>query len=299
MSIKLKPIEDQVIVITGASSGIGLATAISAARYGAKLVLNARSEDVISDVAHNIRQAGGEAIYVAGDVGKRETVDAIAQAAIDTFGRIDTWVNNAGVSIYGHITLATDEDNRRLFDTNFWGVVYGSFVALPHLRKQGGALINIGSEVSDAVVPLQGMYSASKHAVKGFTDALRLEVKHDAEPIAVTLIQPGATDTPYPQHARNNMDVEPALPEPLDDPYHVAEKILEAATTGKRATIVSSSAKMNVLLTKFAPRVADRMGQKYFDKQQYEEPPRDPSGTLYKAGHSGRVYGSGGQRAKV
>jgi short-subunit dehydrogenase len=299
MSVKLKPIEEQVMVITGASSGIGLATAISAARYGAKLVLAARSEDVISDVVHNIRQAGEDAIYVVGDVGKREDVERIAQAAIDTFGRIDTWINNAGVSIYGRITEASDEDNRRLFDTNFWGTVYGSFAALPHLKQQGGALINIGSEVSDAVVPLQGMYSASKHAVKGFTDALRLELKHDEVPVSVTLIQPGATNTPYPQHARNNMDQEPALPEPLDDPYHVADKILEAATTEKRATIVSSSARMNVLMSKFAPKVADRMGQKYFDKQQYEEPPRDPSGTLYKPGHSGRVYGSGGQRAKV
>ena len=295
----MKPIEEQVIVITGASSGIGLATAISAARYGARLVLNARSEDVISDVAHNIRQAGGEAIHVVGDVGNREDVARIAQTAIERFGRIDTWVNNAGVSIYGHITEATDEDNRRLFDTNFWGTVYGSFAALPHLKKQGGALINLGSEVSDAVVPLQGMYSASKHAVKGFTDALRIELKHDQAPVSVTLIQPGATNTPYPQHARNNMEQEPALPEPLDDPYHVAEKILEAATTEKRATIVSSSAKMNVLMSKFAPKVADRMGQKYFDKQQYEEPPRDPAGTLYKPGHSGRVYGSGGKREKV
>ena len=299
MSIKLKPIEEQVMVITGASSGIGLATAISAARYGAKLVLNARSEDVISDVAHNIRQAGGEALHVVGDVGKQEDVERVAQAAIQQFGRIDTWVNNAGVSIYGRITEASDEDNRRLFDTNFWGTVYGSFAALPHLRQQGGALINIGSEVSDAVVPLQGIYSASKHAVKGFTDALRLELKHDEAPVSVSLIQPGATNTPFPQHARNNMDQEPALPEPMDDPYHVAEKILEAATTEKRATIVSSSAKMNVLMSKFAPKVADRMGQKYFDKQQYEEPPRDPSGTLTTPGHSGRVYGSGGQRAKV
>ncbi len=297
--MKLKPIEDQIIVITGASSGIGLATAISAARYGAKIVLAARSEDVIADVAHNIREAGGDAVHVVADVGKPADVDRIAQAAIEKFGRIDTWVNNAGVSIFGRLPEPSDEDNRRMFDTNFWGTVYGSFAALPHLKKQGGALINLGSEVSDAVVPLQGMYAASKHAVKGFTDSLRVELMHDEAPISVTLIQPGATDTPYPQHARNHMDQEAALPEPLDDPYHVAEKILEAATNEKRSTIVSSSARMNVLVSKFAPKVADRMGQKYFDKQQYEEPPRDPSGTLYKPGHSGRVYGSGGKRAKA
>jgi short-subunit dehydrogenase len=296
MARKLKPLEEQVIVITGASSGIGLATAISAARQGAALVLNARSEDVIKDVAENINDAGGEAIYVSGDVADRATHERIAQAAIERFGRIDTWVNNAGVSMYGRITEGSDEDNRRLFDTNFWGLVYGSFAALPHLKKNGGALINLGSEVSDAVVPLQGMYAASKHAVKGFTDALRQELLHDEEPVAVTLIQPGSTDTPFPQHARNNMDQEPALPEPMDDPYHVAEKILDAATTEKRAIIVSRSAKMNVMMTKFAPKVADRMAQQYFEKQKYAEPPRDPAGTLYKAGHEGRTYGAGGQR---
>jgi short-subunit dehydrogenase len=299
MSISLKPIEDQVIVITGASSGIGLATAISAARQGATVVLIARSEDVIKEVADKITAAGGAALHVVADVGKCADVERVVHEVLERFGRIDTWVNNAGVSIYGPIEDSNDEDNRRLFDTNFWGTVYGSLSVLPHFKQNGGALINVGSEVSDSVVPLQGMYSASKHAVKGFTDALRLELKHENAPVAVTLIQPGATNTPFPQHARNNMDQEPALPEPMDDPYHVAETILDAATTGKRAVIVSRSAKMNVLLAKFAPKVADRMGQQYFETQKYEEPPRDPSGTLYKPGHSGRTYGSGGQRAKV
>ncbi len=111
------------------------------------------------------------------------------------------------MSIYGRLDEVSEEDSRRLFDTNFWGVVNGSLVALPHLLKQGGALINVGSEVSDAVVPLQGMYSASKHAVKGFTDALRVEIEEvDKAPVSITLIQPTAVNTPYPQHAKNYMD---------------------------------------------------------------------------------------------
>ncbi len=299
MSKSLKPLDQQVMVITGASSGIGLATALAAAEGGAKLILNARSEDTLQEVVADIRSAGGDAEYVAGDVADRTVVQRIANAAISRFGRIDTWVNDAGVSIYGRITETSEEDNRRLFDTNFWGVVNGSLVALPHLRESRGALINVGSEVSEAIVPLQGMYSASKHAVKGFTDALRVELKHDEIPVSVTLIQPGATDTPFPQHARNYMDREPALPTPLDDPFHVAEKILEAATSQKRAIKVSAMAKMNVAMAKFAPAIGERMAAKQMDRQQYDEPPRNPRGSLHAPSTSGRVYGTGGRRAKA
>src|SRR4051812_23479208 len=203
MSKTLKPLNEQVIVITGASSGIGLATTLLAAESGAKLVIAARSGETLNEIAQYIRSEGGEATAVTADVGDREDLERVAQTAIDRFGRIDTWINDAGVSLYSRILESSDDDNRRLFDTNFWGVVYGTQVAMPHLARSSGALINLGSEVSDAVVPLQGMYSASKHAVKGFTDALRVELEHDKMPVAVTLIQPGATDTPFPQHARN------------------------------------------------------------------------------------------------
>ena len=188
----------------------------------------------------------------------RSRSSASPQAAVDRFGRIDTWVNNAGVSIYGRLDEVTEEDSRRLFDTNFWGVVNGSLAALPHLKRQGGALINVGSEVSEAVVPLQGMYSASKHAVKGFTDALRVEIEDvDEAPVSITLIQPTAVDTPYPEHATNYMDKEPKLPTPMIDPEQVAEAILKAAVSGGRDVKVGAMAVMNTVLSKFLPSVAD------------------------------------------
>jgi NAD(P)-dependent dehydrogenase (short-subunit alcohol dehydrogenase family) len=113
-------------------------------------------------------------------------------------GRIDTWVNNAGVSIYGRIEEVPDADSRRLFDTNFWGVVNGSRIAAKIMKETGGgAIINVGSTLSDRAVPIQGMYSASKHAVKGFTDAFRMELESDDVPISVTLVKPAAIDTPY------------------------------------------------------------------------------------------------------
>lgn len=219
MSIQLKPINEQVVVITGASSGIGLAAAYSFAKKGATVVLAARSEDVLRRVTQELVGMGRNATFVVADVSSAEDVKRIAREAIDLYGRIDTWVNDAGVSIYGRLDQVEEADSRTLFDINFWGVVNGSLIALRNMRGLGGAIINVGSEVSEAVVPLQGMYSASKHAVKGFTDALRIEVEEiDKAPIAITLIQPTAVNTPYPQHAANYMEKEPKLPTPQIDP---------------------------------------------------------------------------------
>jgi short-subunit dehydrogenase len=301
--LKLRPINEQVVVITGASSGIGLATAKLAPERGAKVVLAARSQEAITQIADQINHSGGEALAVPCDVAIRQQVEKLAHAAIERFGRIDTWVNDAGVSIYGRLDEVSEEDSRRLFDTNFWGTYYGAIAALPHLKVNGGALINIGSEVSEAVVPLQGMYSASKHAVKGFTDALRVEIQQiDEAPVAITLIQPTATNTPFAQHARNYMDKEPKLPSPLDDPEDVAKAILDAAVKPTRTKKVGGMSKINTATAKLAPNLGDKMAAKQATRQQYEEPPRHPEGTLDQPGElvgtAGQVHGSGGREPK-
>ena len=290
MDYKLKPLDQQVMVITGASSGIGLATAVAAAGQGATVVLVARSENVLNDVCAQINAHGRKAMACVADVSDRADLDRVAATTIERFGRIDT-VNDAGVAIYGKLDEVADQDSRRLFDINFWGVVNGSLAALPYLKKTGGALINIGSEVSDAVVPLQGMYSASKHAVKGFTDALRVELLADKVPVSVTLIQPTAVNTPYPEHARNYMDKEAKLPSPQIDPLKVAKAILDAATDPARDVNVGAMAKLNTANFKLMPKLADWMSKKYTTKQQYDSPPLDPMGTLYKPGESGRIHG--------
>ncbi len=292
MNFSFKPLSQQTIVITGASSGIGLATARAAARHNARLVLVARNELALGRIVDEITARGGRAIHVVADVGRREDLQHVARRAVERFGGIDTWVNDAGVSIYGRLEQVSDEDHLRLFQTNFWGVVYGSLVALPHLKRQGGALINLGSEVSDQAIPYQGMYSASKHAIKGFTDALRMELMEQRAPVSVTLIKPAAIDTPYPQHARNYFPQEPKLPAPVYAPEEVAEAILHAATHAKRDIYVGSASRAMSVLNRVAPHLTDQFGARILTQQQLRnEPPRDPSGSLHEAGVDGRVHG--------
>ena len=192
----LKPLDEQVIVITGASSGIGLTTARMAAGKGARVVLAARSEDALQKLTDQITERGGEAVYVVADVSNQEDVREIARVAEDTYGGFDTWVNVAAAFIYGKLEDTPIEDMREQFDTNVWGLLYGSLEAAEHLKEKGGAIINIGSVASDQAMIAQGSYSASKHAAKGFTDTLRMELEEEGAPVSVTLVKPSAIDTP-------------------------------------------------------------------------------------------------------
>jgi short-subunit dehydrogenase len=283
MSVNLKQLKDQVVVLTGASSGIGLTTARMAAKRGAKLVLAARNEDALRKLVEEIRNGGGQAEYVVADVGNEEDVSKIARVAQTCFGGFDTWINNAGGGIFGPLLDHTTEDSRRLFETNFWGVVYGSLTAARQLSERGGAIINVGSVVSDRAVPLQGMYSSSKHAVKGFTDALRMELEAADAPISITLIKPTSIDTPFPQHARNYLDEEPSLPPPVYAPDLVAEAILHCAETPKRDVIVGGGGKGIVSMGLHLPRVADKVmsSPAFLDQEKSGQPPRQPQGALH------------------
>ena len=276
MTVKLKKLSDQVIVITGASSGIGLVTARLAAKRGARVVLNARNEKALLQVTDDINAQGGEAIYVVGDVGKFDDVQRIADQAIRRFGGFDTWVNNAGVSIYGPVLEQSLEDQRRLFETNYWGTVHGSIVACGYLKQRGGALINVGSVLSDVAIPIQGTYCATKHAVKGYTDALRLELEEQGAPISVTLIKPSAIDTPYTRHAKNLMPVEPQNPPPVYAPDLVAEAILHCAEHPERDLYVGGGGKVLAEAGRLVPRLTDKMMEAMmFDvqKSDRQKPP--------------------------
>ena len=276
MKTKLKKLSQQTIVITGASSGIGLVTARMAAKAGAKLVLAARSEDALRQLTNEIKQAGGQAAYVVTDVSKPEEVQHLAEVAARTFGGFDTWINNAGVSIYGKIEEVPVEDMRQLFEVNFWGLVNGSLEAVKHLKKDGGALINVGSVLSDITAILQTIYSASKHAVKGFTDGLRMELEMDEAPVSVSLIQPAAIDTPYPLHAKNYLERVPKQAPPTYAPETVARAILHCATTSERDIVVGGGGKAMIGMNHWTPALLDTFMEKSFAKQSKSDAPARP-----------------------
>ena len=274
MAIKLRKLHDQVMVITGATSGIGLTTARMAAARGARLVLAARGKEALGELADELRARGTQVEVVPADVGEIADVERIGRKAIDRFGRIDTWVNNAGISIFGRLEEIAPEDHHRLFQTNFWGTVNGSLEAARRMKRgHGGAIINVGSEVSERSIPMQGMYASSKHAVKGFTDALRMELEKEGAPLQVTLVRPAAIDTMFAVHAKNYMDKEPALPPPLYAPEVVADAILYCAEHPKRDAYAGGASKMISAGSKLMPGLFDRwMNASMFDQQQSDRP---------------------------
>jgi NAD(P)-dependent dehydrogenase (short-subunit alcohol dehydrogenase family) len=296
MRPKLKQLKDQVIVITGGTSGIGLATAKRAAQRGARVVLCSRNERELEETAGQIQANGGTARPVVADVANPDDVERVAATTVREFGTIDTWVNNAGVSFYGRLVEVALEDMRRLFEVNFWGTVYGARAAIPRLRGSGGALINLGSITSDRAIPLQGAYSASKHAVKGFTDALRMELEEEGAPIAVTLIKPSAIDTPYFQHAKNYMSVEPKPPAPVYAPEVVANAILRAAEHPVRDITIGGGGRLLTAVGSALPRLTDfYMERSMFQSQRSEVPAEGGEGNLYQPlGPEGRERGAYG-----
>lgn len=269
--VKLKKLGDQVLVITGATSGIGMATAKMAASLGAKVVLTARDARALRKVTAEIRRKGGEADWISADVADFEAVKKVRDFALGRFGRFDTWINNAGIHIFGKVEQTPEEDARRLFDVNYWGVVYGSRAAVPFLRENGGSLINIGSVLSSRSIPLQGFYGASKHAVQGYTEALRLELEREGAPVAVTLVKPSSIDTPIPMHSKNVMEKRSRLPFPMYDPEVAARGILYCAENPRRDIVIGGAGKVALLGEKFTPLLTDfGMKQLLFRMQKAE-----------------------------
>ena len=214
-----RPLPEQVIVITGASSGIGRETAHQLARHGASLVLVARNEAALRETAAEVEAFGGRALVAPADVSDPEQVQRVADQAASHFGRIDTWVNGAAVSTYGTVEQTTIDEIRRIIEVDLLGTIYGIKAALPYLRRTGGTLINISSVTGERAVPLLATYSAAKHGIVGFSEALRMELDHERAGVSVTTILPYGINTPFFNHARSKLGVLPRpTPRPTNQP---------------------------------------------------------------------------------
>ena len=285
-----KPLSQQAIVITGASSGIGLATARLASERGAKVLLVARNEDDLRKIVQDLRARGGRAEYAVADVADKAALEAAAAKAREAFGGFDAWVNDAGISVLNEVERISLEDHRRVFETNYWGAVHGSLIAVREFKAHGGTLVNIGSVLSDRSMMLQGPYSATKFALKAFTDALRMELERGGAPINVTLVKPAAIDTPFQEHARNQLDA-PGIkvPPPAYDPRLVARAILFACENRRREIVVGFGGYMISLMGRLFPRLTDlAMEATGYAAQTTDRAPRpERSDSLYQTKEGG------------
>jgi NAD(P)-dependent dehydrogenase (short-subunit alcohol dehydrogenase family) len=183
--VQLKPVEEQVVVLMGASSGIGRETALRFAERGARVVISARSEEGLNSLVEEVRDKGGQATAIPAEMTNFEQVKAVASGAVEKYGQLDTWVHLAAVGLFATFEQTTPEEFARVVDVNLMGQVYGAMAALPYLKREGrGALIHISSVEAKRSFPFHSAYAASKHGIDGFLETLRVELKHEGWPSA-------------------------------------------------------------------------------------------------------------------
>jgi NAD(P)-dependent dehydrogenase (short-subunit alcohol dehydrogenase family) len=255
-----KPVSEQVVVIAGASTGIGRATALAFAASGAKVVCAARSTHALDTLVEQIRADGGTAIAAPTDVADPAAVRALAEVAEQQYDRIDTWVNNAAVSVWGRVEDITDEEFDRVMRVNFLGQVHGVHAALPALRRAGGGvIIGVASVEGVRAIPLHGPYTASKFALRALYDCLRMELAQEGAPIAVTTILPASIDTPFFEHARSKLGAMVKPPPPVYAPEIVADTIVYAAAHPRREIPVGGAAVGFFLGQRLSPALTDTL----------------------------------------
>lgn len=258
--MQLKPIDRQVVAVVGASSGIGRQSALQFAKRGAKLVVCARSESKLASLVEKIRGFGGEATAVVADVSVFEQVKAIAERTVEVYGRLDTWVQVPGVGIFATFDNTTPEEFKRVIDVSLMGQVYGAMVALPHLKREGrGALIHISSMEGLRSLPYQSAYSAAKHGVEGFIEAMRLELKHEGIPVSVTSVKPAVINTPFWNNGLTKLGVKPAGIPPYYDPRLVADAVLYVAEHPTRDFFVGDASRILDVLQRLSPELVDSL----------------------------------------
>lgn len=258
--MRLKPLDQQVVVVFGASSGIGRETAARLAEKGAKVVVSARSGDSLDSLVDEIRAKGGTAHAVAAEAADFAQVKSVADEAVRLYGRIDTWVHAAGVLMFATFEQTTPDEFKRIVDVNLLGQVYGAKAALPYLIEGGGgALIHISSVEAMRATPYHAAYAASKHGIHGFLQALRLELIHDKRPVCITEIMPPAINTPLFRKSRTKIGFQPMGLPPIYPPRLVSDAILHAAEHPTREIVLGGAGKGMLLTQRLSPRLMDAL----------------------------------------
>lgn len=269
-----RPVREQVVVVTGASSGIGRAIARAFGAQGARVALLARGKEGLDACAREIEQAGGQAMVLPLDVSDVAAVNKAAHEIVERWGRIDTWVNNAMVTVLSPVVEMRPDEFRRVTEVNYLGAVYGTLAALRYmLPADSGVIIQIGSALVYRSIPLQSAYCASKAAMRGFTDSLRSELIHDQSKVQLCMLQLPAVNTPQFDVARSRMPMHPMPVPPIYQPEVIAEAALHASEHPAREIWIAGSAIKAIVGQKVIPGMLDRyLGHIGYAAQQSDEP---------------------------
>ncbi len=278
-----RDLSDAVVVITGASSGIGRTAARLFAERGAAVVLAARREEALGAAAQECRAAGGVALVVPTDVTDERQVQRLAEHAIETFGRIDVWVNNAAVTLFGRFEETPPEAYDRVIHTNLFGYIHGGRAVLPYFREQGeGVLINVASVVGYVGQPYTSAYVTTKHAIRGWAECLRQELIDEPD-IHVCTVLPPSVDTPLFQQAANYSGRTPKPMSPVYPVEAVAGAIVRLAERPQREVFVGAIGRMMTLQHALAPGLTERMMARKVEQDHFEDVPAEASaGNLFE-----------------
>ncbi|SCG76767.1 Short-chain dehydrogenase [Micromonospora siamensis] len=294
-----RSLSDATVVITGASGGIGAATAYALASRGADVVLAARTEPALRVVAERCHELGGRTLVVPTDVTDPAAVDRLAERAVAAFGRIDAWVNNAAVSAVGLFDEIPAPEFRRVVEVNLLGTVHGVRAALPHLAAAGGGVVvNNASVLAEVAMPYQSAYNATKHAVRGLADTVRQELRLTGRgAISICTVLPATIDTPFFRHAANHTGHELVPPPPVYPPELVAETIVRLLRRPRREVYAGGAARLLGLQWRLAPALAERALGWYVHRTQFGPAPRpDDTGNVFDP--DGRARPGGGWQGR-
>jgi NADP-dependent 3-hydroxy acid dehydrogenase YdfG len=280
----VRTLAGEVVVVTGASSGVGRACARAFGMQGSKVGLIARNTEALEKAAEEIRQAGGEALVLPTDVADAEAMERAAAQVEARWGRIDVWVNCAMVTVFAPIAETTPDEFRRVTEVTYLGYVYGTLAALKRMRpRDRGTIIQIGSALAYRSIPLQAAYCAAKAAIRGFTDSLRTELIHDASHVKLTMLQLPAVQTPQSVRQRNKMPKQSQPVPPLFTPESIADLVVRAAVDPPREMLIGRPTVQAVWAQKFVPGLLDWYLGKYgYQPQLTDQPNRQHGDILFE-----------------